>query len=288
MTWWVSRRRPSWAAAVSPPPSPPPPRPPPLPPRLPLPPTAAATLFVAFALLPIASEGHPCVPLYRVTFGLRAQPNLPGGRPGPPFSTNPGNELRGSRGLLVAMATEPSPNPLNQTPIPYPSALRYPLPPPLPRRARRSRCLSSSPKRVFRYSRAPFFDDVLFFLSSCFFCLLFLAPPPLFFHSLCWIAKCQSSFFGIRVVPSLFSFIIARSCRYLFLLESLRIFVFLVSCLSCLNNILYFSTLNLASLLFFLRFLITSTTFVTSDTSQAYISIRYNVNIIASFLRFLL
>lgn len=141
MTWWVSRRRPSWAAAVSPPPSPPPPRPrPPLPPRLPLPPTAAATLFVAFALLPIASEGHPCVPLYRVTFGLRAQPNLPGGRPGPPFSTNPGNELRGSRGLLVAMATEPSPNPLNQTPIPYPSALRYPLPPPLPRRARRSRC----------------------------------------------------------------------------------------------------------------------------------------------------
>lgn len=49
---------------------------------------------------------------------------------------------------------------------------------------------------------------------------------------------------------------------------------------------MYFSTLNLASLLFFLRFLITPTTFVTSDTSQAYISIRYNVNIIVSFLRF--
>lgn len=102
---------------------------------LPLAATAAATttLFVAFALLPVASEGHPCVPLYRVTFGLRAQPNLPGGRPGPPFSTNPGNELRGSRGLLVAMATEPSPNPLGQTPIPYPSVytsltlFRHPL-----------------------------------------------------------------------------------------------------------------------------------------------------------------
>jgi len=129
LTWWVSRRRPSWAAAVSPPPpSPPPPHPPPPPPRFPLPPAAtAATLFVAFALLPIASEGHPCVPLCRVTFGLRAQPNLPGGRPGPPFSTNPGNELRGSRGLLVAMATEPSPNPLDRTPIPYPSALRSTL-----------------------------------------------------------------------------------------------------------------------------------------------------------------
>lgn len=55
-----------------------------------------------------------------VTFGLRAQPNLPGGRPGLPFSTNPSNELRGSRGLLVAMATEPSPNPLDQTPISIP------------------------------------------------------------------------------------------------------------------------------------------------------------------------
>lgn len=98
--------------------------------------------FIAFTLLPIASEGHPCVPLCRVTFGLRTQPNLPGGRPGPPFSTNPGNELRGSRGLLVAMATKPSPNPLNQTPISYPSELCYPLPPPLPRRARRLRCRS--------------------------------------------------------------------------------------------------------------------------------------------------
>lgn len=97
--------------------------------------------FIAFTLLPIASEGHPCVPLCRVTFGLRTQPNLPGGRPGPPFSTNPGNELRGSRGLLVAMATKPSPNPLNQTPILYPSELRYPLPPPLSR-ARRLRCRS--------------------------------------------------------------------------------------------------------------------------------------------------
>ena len=51
-------------------------------------------------------------PLCRVTFGLYARPNLPDRRPGPPFSTNPGDELRGSRGLLVAMATEPSsPNP---------------------------------------------------------------------------------------------------------------------------------------------------------------------------------
>lgn len=51
-------------------------------------------------------------PLCRVTFGLYARPNLPDRRPGPPFSTNPGDELRGSRGLLVAMETEPSsPNP---------------------------------------------------------------------------------------------------------------------------------------------------------------------------------
>lgn len=190
MTWWVSRRRPSWAAAVSPPPSPPPP------PRFPLPPTAAATLFVAFALLPIASEGHPCVPLYRVTFGLRAQPNLPGGRPGPPFSTNPGNELRGSRGLLVAMATEPSPNPLNQTPIPYPSALRYPLPPPLPRRARRSCCRPRRQRESLSISCA--FDGPLLFLLVLL-CLLFFALSPSFLHLLCWIAKCQSSFFGIYV-----------------------------------------------------------------------------------------
>lgn len=161
MTWWVSRRRPSWAAAVSPPPSPPPPRPPP---RFPLPPPPP-TLFVAFALLPVASEGHPCVPLYRVTFGLRAQPNLPGGRPGPPFSTNPGNELRGSRGLLVAMATEPSPNPLNQTPIPYPSALRYPLPPPflVARVVHAAVLVLVAKERVFRYP-APLFDGPLLFL----------------------------------------------------------------------------------------------------------------------------
>lgn len=60
------------AAAVTIPPPPPPHPPVPLPPRFPLSPAVAAaaattititTLFVAFALLPIASEGHPCVPL---------------------------------------------------------------------------------------------------------------------------------------------------------------------------------------------------------------------------------
>lgn len=66
------RGLPAAAAAVTVPP--PPPHPPvPLPPRFPLSPAVAAaaaattititTLFVAFALLPIASEGHPCVPL---------------------------------------------------------------------------------------------------------------------------------------------------------------------------------------------------------------------------------
>lgn len=147
------RGLPAAAAAVTIPP--PPPHPPvPLPPRFPLSlavaaAAAATTITITHPLRRIRSAPHrvrrtSLRPLVcRVTFGLRAQPNLPGGRPGPPFSTNPGNEQRGSRGLLVAMATEPSPNPLDQTPIPYPSALRYPLPPPLPlppRRARRSRC----------------------------------------------------------------------------------------------------------------------------------------------------
>lgn len=75
------------------------------------------TLFIgraARAVCPSSSRpgGILVSPLCRVTFGLYARPNLPDRRPGPPFSTNPGDELRGSRGLLVAMETEPSsPNP---------------------------------------------------------------------------------------------------------------------------------------------------------------------------------
>lgn len=175
--------------------------------------------FIAFTLLPIASEGHPCVPLCRVTFGLRTQPNLPGGRPGPPFSTNPGNELRGSRGLLVAMATKPSPNPLNQTPISYPSELRYPLPPPLSRRARRLRCRSLVAKgRIFRYlihlSLTALRSSPLSH-HTCFVSLLrfsfFQFSSSFSLYPLCQISKCQSSFFGNFVLCLLFSFIIIHS-----------------------------------------------------------------------------
>lgn len=121
LTWWVSRRRPSWPACTLS--------------------SARASLSLPLSLpslrtLPSLSVGRlaPYVrlarvqdilvsPLCRVTFGLYARPNLPDRRPGPPFSTNPGDELRGSRGLLVAMETEPSsPNPrLNQTPVSCPS-----------------------------------------------------------------------------------------------------------------------------------------------------------------------
>jgi len=164
---------------------------------------AAATLFVAFALLPIASEGHPCVPLYRVTFGLRAQPNLPGGRPGPPFSTNPGNELRGSRGLLVAMATEPSPNPLNQTPIPYPSALRYPF---LVARVVRAAVLVAK-ESLSISSCVSLFDGFLLYLLVLFY-LLFFAPPSPFLYSLCFIQlNISLRFFLEFVLLFLFFFI---------------------------------------------------------------------------------
>lgn len=113
LTWWVSRRRPSWPACT----------------------LSSARVSLSLSLsvlsrstlrtLPSLSVGRPAPydcpsrvqdilvsPLCRVTFGLYARPNLPDRRPGPPFSTNPGDELRGSRGLLVAMETEPSsPNP---------------------------------------------------------------------------------------------------------------------------------------------------------------------------------
>jgi len=291
LTWWVSRRRPSWAAVVSPPPSPPPPPlprshppsppPPPLPPlpppRFPLPAAAAAAaaaaapaaaaaaaaaavaaaatttiLFIAFAPLPVSSEGHPCVPLCRVTFGLRAQPNLPGGRPGPPFSTNPGNELRGSRGLLVAMATEPSPNPLGQMPIPYPSVyFAYPLPPPPPRRARRPR------------QREPFDILVCFFLTnrkSSFLSTALVLPLSVsllrsssFFLSISFVEYINSSFYpffflfaSLYFSLSLFvlrsSLFIPVSRVFLFLLlERTRIFEFLFSaCHARASDILYF------------------------------------------------
>lgn len=141
----------------------------------------------AFTLLPIASEGHPCVPLCRVTFGLRTQPNLPGGRPGPPFSTNPGNELRGSRGLLVAMATKPSPNPLNQTPISYPSELRYPLSPSLPRRARPLRCRSRRQRESLSISHASLFD------SS--------TPSSPLSHPTCFVSLLRFSLFQFFLFP---------------------------------------------------------------------------------------
>lgn len=126
-----------------------------------------------------------CPLVCRVTFGLRAQPNLLGGRPGPPFSTNPGNEQRGSRGLLVAMATEPSPNPLDQTPIPYPSALRYPLPPPLPRRVVRAAVLVAKESLSIssvRLSMAVRRGPRIFCLLSCFFCF----PSSFFFVFFCF------------------------------------------------------------------------------------------------------
>lgn len=167
--------------------------------------------FIAFTLLPIASEGHPCVPLCRVTFGLRTQPNLPGGRPGPPFSTNPGNELRGSRGLLVAMATKPSPNPLNQTPISYPSELRYPLPPPLPRRARRLRCRSRRQRENLSISHASLFDSstILASFSSSLLCLLIsLLSFFQFFLFIFFVGYLNANpcFWGICVMPFILFF----------------------------------------------------------------------------------
>lgn len=148
LTWWVSRRRPSWAVAVSPPPLPPlppPPPPPPLPPvRSPLPPAASSHSLYSPSR-PKDILVSPC----RVTFGLRAQPNLPARRT--PWATL-FDQPRQRAARVPGAACRHGDRTLAQPPRPnadsYPSALRYPLPS-LPRLAFALPVLSSPEKESF-------------------------------------------------------------------------------------------------------------------------------------------
>lgn len=148
MTWWVSRRRPSWAAAVSPPPLPPPPPPP----HSPLPPAASSHSLYSPSR-PKDILVSPC----RVTFGLRAQPNLPARRT--PWATL-FDQPRQRAARVPGAACRHDDRTLAQPPRPnadsYPSVLRYPLPS-LPRRAFALSVLVAR-ERVFRYPRVPLFD----------------------------------------------------------------------------------------------------------------------------------
>lgn len=136
---------------------------------------------------------------------------------GHPFRPTPATSCEGPGGCLSPWRPNPRPTPSTKRRFPIPrhfaSLFRHPS------SSRASFTLpSSSPKResfdILRLSLTAFF-----FFSPCSFYLPFFAPPPSFLHPLCWIAKCQSSFFGVYVVLLLFSSVI-------FFLSNLRIFVF--------------------------------------------------------------
>lgn len=192
--------------------------------------------FIAFTLLPVASEGHPCVPLCRSDIRA-ALPSLtcPARTPWATLFDQPRQRAARVPGAACRHGDQTlSPNPLNQTPIPYPSELRYPLPPPLSRRAPSFALPFSSPKRESFDILMRFSLTALHSSSSLSHHTFFVSLPRLFLvvlslssyfaslssdffsffslHLLRRIAKCRSSsFLGEFVLCLLSSFVIIHS-----------------------------------------------------------------------------